>query len=56
MSDQIKVFLNEDEMPRQWYNLNADFPKPMPPPVDRDGKPVGPDKLEAIFPMNLIEK
>ena len=56
MSDQIKVFLNEDEMPRQWYNLNADFAQPMPPPVDMEGNPVGPDKMQAIFPMNLIEQ
>ncbi len=56
MSEQIKVFLNEDEMPRQWYNLNADFAKPMPPPVDKDGKPIGPEALTPIFPMNLIEQ
>lgn len=56
MSDQIKVFLNEDEMPRQWYNLNADFTKPMAPPIHKDGTPMGPDDLEPIFPMNLIEQ
>jgi tryptophan synthase beta chain len=56
MTDQIKVFLNEDEMPRQWYNLNADFSKPMPPPVRKDGSPVSPDDLAPVFPMNLIEQ
>ena len=56
MSEQIKIFLNEDEMPRQWYNLNADFSKPMPPPVKKDGSPVGPEDLAPIFPMNLIEQ
>ena len=54
--EQIKVFLNEDEMPRQWYNIAADFPHAMPPPVSPDGKPVGPDQLAPVFPMNLIEQ
>ncbi len=56
MSDPIKVFLTEDEMPRQWYNLQADLPHPMPPPVDREGKPVTPDMLAPVFPMNLVEQ
>jgi tryptophan synthase beta chain len=56
MSEQIKVFLSEDEMPRQWYNIQADFPKPMPPPVTPDGKPITPDMLATVFPMNLIEQ
>jgi tryptophan synthase beta chain len=56
MSEPTKVFLSEDEMPRQWYNLNADFSKPMPPPVDPQGNPIGPDQLAPVFPMNLIEQ
>ena len=56
MSTQIKVLLSEEEMPRQWYNLQADLPKPMPPPVTLDGKPLTPDMLERVFPMNLIEQ
>ena len=53
---QIKIFLNEDEMPRQWYNIAADFRHAMPPPVTPEGKPVTPDMLAPIFPMNLIEQ
>ena len=56
MSEEIKVVLTEDELPRQWYNLNADFSKPMPPPVDGEGNPIGPDALAPVFPMNLIEQ
>ncbi len=56
LSEQIKVVLTEDEMPRQWYNLAADFKKPMLPPLDISGKPIGPDALSAVFPMNLIEQ
>ncbi len=55
-SDFIKIVLSEDEMPRQWYNIQADLPHPLPPPVDKDGKPIGPDALAPVFPMNLIEQ
>jgi tryptophan synthase beta chain len=52
----IKMFLNEDEIPRQWYNLAADLPTPMQPPLGPDGNPVQPDQLAPVFPMNLIEQ
>lgn len=52
----VKVFLNEDEIPRQWYNLAADLPSPMQPPLGPDGNPVSPDMLAPVFPMNLIEQ
>jgi tryptophan synthase beta chain len=53
---QIKVYLNEDEMPRQWYNLAADLPSPLQPPLGPDGQPVTPDMLAPVFPMNIIEQ
>ncbi len=56
MAKQVKILLDEKEMPRQWYNLMADLPKPPPPPLGPDGKPVNPEMLGAIFPMNLIEQ
>ena len=49
-----KVFLTEDEMPRQWYNILADIK--MNPPLGPDGNPVSPDQLAPVFPMNLIEQ
>ncbi|HOO44998.1 MAG TPA: TrpB-like pyridoxal phosphate-dependent enzyme [Deltaproteobacteria bacterium] len=52
----VKILLNEDEIPRQWYNLAADLPSPMQPPLGPDGNPVGPDDLAPVFPMNLIEQ
>ena len=56
MSEITKVFLSEKEMPRKWYNIQADLPHPLPPPVDKDGRPIGPDSLAPVFPMNLIEQ
>ena len=50
-----KIVLNEDEMPRQWYNIAPDLPTPLAPPLGPDGKPIGPEALAPVFPMNLIE-
>ena len=52
---EIKIYLKEKDIPRQWYNLAADLP-PMAPPVGRDGKPITADMLAPVFPMNLIEQ
>ena len=52
-----KIFLPESEMPHQWYNIAADMPSPMEPPLHPGtGQPAGPDDLAPIFPMNLIEQ
>ncbi|MFO7369002.1 MAG: TrpB-like pyridoxal phosphate-dependent enzyme [Bacteroidales bacterium] len=51
-----KVYLEANEMPRQWYNLAPDLPTPMQPPLGPDGKPITPEMLAPVFPMNLIEQ
>jgi tryptophan synthase beta chain len=57
MEVKKKIFLPESELPRQWYNIMADMPTPMEPPLHPGtGKPVGPDDLSPIFPMPLIEQ
>ncbi|MBP1709154.1 MAG: tryptophan synthase, beta chain [Deltaproteobacteria bacterium] len=54
---QVKYFLSEREIPRQWYNLQADLPHPVPPYIHpATGKPVGPDDLLSLFPLPLIEQ
>jgi tryptophan synthase beta chain len=53
--EQKKIYLNEGEMPRQWYNIQADLPKPLPPVIHPGTKqPIGPDDLAPLFPMGLI--
>lgn len=52
----VKTFLAEKDIPRQWYNLAADLPTPLQPPLGPDGNPVTPDMLAPVFPMNLIEQ
>jgi tryptophan synthase beta chain len=55
MTDSIKYVLDENHIPKHWYNLLADLPSP-PPPVLHPGtlKPIGPDDLAPLFPMSLI--
>ena len=52
-----KILLPESELPRQWYNIQADLPTPLEPALNPGtGKPVDPDDLAAVFPMPLIEQ
>ena len=52
-----KIFLSEKEMPKAWYNIQADLKSPLPPPLNpATGEPITPDMLAPIFPMNLIEQ
>jgi len=52
-----KIFLSEQDMPKEWYNIQADLPNPLPPPLNpATGEPITPDMLSPIFPMNLIEQ
>lgn len=52
-----KIILPEKEIPRQWYNVQADLPHPVPPPLNPGtGQPITPDMLAPVFPMNLIEQ
>ena len=55
MTDQTRFLLNENDVPKFWYNINADSPIP-PAPVLHPGtlEPVTPDFLAVLFPMDLI--
>jgi len=54
---EFKVFLKEDEIPKQWYNIQADLPSPLQPLIHPGtGQPIGPQDLAPVFPMNLIEQ
>ncbi|HRY29176.1 MAG TPA: TrpB-like pyridoxal phosphate-dependent enzyme [Elusimicrobiota bacterium] len=52
----IKYLLKESDIPKQWYNVAADLPGGVLPPLGPDGKPVNPQALAPVFPMNLIEQ
>lgn len=52
---QVKITLNDSEIPKQWYNITADMPgTPAPPLHPGTHKPIGPDDLQPLFPMGLI--
>lgn len=51
-----RYVLPPDELPKQWYNLAADLPSPLQPPLGPDGNPVSPDALRPVFPDTLIEQ
>jgi tryptophan synthase beta chain len=53
---QVKILLDESEIPANWYNIVADMPRPPAPLLSPDGKPVDPASLAAIFPAAIIEQ
>lgn len=55
MSDQTRFMLNESDLPKFWYNIQADSPIPPTPVLRPDTlEPVTPDFLSVLFPMELI--
>ncbi|MCB1489294.1 MAG: TrpB-like pyridoxal-phosphate dependent enzyme, partial [Bauldia sp.] len=55
MSDTVKYLLDESRIPKTWYNIAADLPVPLAPPLHPGTKqPIGPDDLAPLFPMALI--
>jgi len=54
--DDVKILLSESELPQKWYNVQADLPEPLKPPLKPNGTPVGPQDLSPIFPMELIKQ
>ena len=52
-----KVILDESEMPTSWYNIQADLPEPLDPPLSPMTKePAGPEDFIPLFPMELIKQ
>lgn len=50
-----KIQMGEERIPKGWYNIMADLPVPLPPPLHPGTlQPVGPDDLAPLFPMALI--
>jgi tryptophan synthase beta chain len=57
VSDSTKYVLPESEIPRAWYNIQADLPFELPAVLHPGTKqPVGPSDLAPLFPMALIQQ
>ncbi|MBD3387849.1 MAG: TrpB-like pyridoxal phosphate-dependent enzyme [Candidatus Altiarchaeales archaeon] len=55
--DDVKFVLDENELPKKWYNVNADLPKPLDPPLHpMTLEPLGPEDLAPLFPMECIKQ
>ena len=54
---KTKIILEEEEIPKEWYNIQADLHTPLDPVISSATmKPATPDDLKAIFPMELIKQ
>lgn len=57
MHNDKKIFLDERDIPRRWYNIQADMPTKLAPPLHPATKqPITPADLAPIFPMELINQ
>lgn len=57
MSDQTRFILSENDIPRFYYNINADSPvQPSMVLNPQTMEPVTPDFLSVLFPMSLIQQ
>jgi tryptophan synthase beta chain len=55
--ERTKFTLDEDRIPRTFYNIAADLAEPPPPPLNPGtGQPIGPGDLAPLFPMELIKQ
>jgi tryptophan synthase beta chain len=53
--ETTKFLLGEKDVPKTWYNIQADLPFKIPPPLHPGTQePVTPDFLSVLFPMSLI--
>ncbi len=57
MNDKYKFMLDEKDLPKAWYNINADMPiSPGPVLHPATKEPVTPEFLSALFPMRFIQE
>jgi tryptophan synthase beta chain len=57
LSRERAVTLSPDDIPTSWYNIQADLPEPLQPPLDPGTrKPVNPAMLERIFAKELVRQ
>ncbi|GAB6189881.1 hypothetical protein JCM30566_16230 [Marinitoga arctica] len=57
MNRKERVYLSVEEMPKFWYNVLADLPFQLDPPLNPQTKKIlKPEELGAIFPEPLVEQ
>jgi len=52
-----KILLDDEAIPKFWYNILADLPWPLPPALHpKTRSPLSPDDLAGLFPKSLVEQ
>jgi tryptophan synthase beta chain len=56
-ASDLRVTLGIDDVPKRWYNIAADLPEPLPPPLNPGTKePIKFEEFRAIFPDEIIRQ
>ena len=56
-SNSKKIILDEKDIPKQWYNIQADLPEPLEPPYNvKEGRPATAKDFEPIFTEEIIKQ
>lgn len=51
-----KIILDEESIPKQWYNITPDLPKPLPPFIEPETRAPGVGIVPRIFPKEIIRQ
>ncbi|MEM3139565.1 MAG: TrpB-like pyridoxal-phosphate dependent enzyme, partial [Archaeoglobaceae archaeon] len=52
-----RYVLDEEYLPKKWYNVIPDLPEKIPPPLNpATREPIKPHELEPVFPKALIKQ
>ncbi|HNF00153.1 TrpB-like pyridoxal phosphate-dependent enzyme [Thauera sp.] len=54
--EATRILLDAADIPTHWYNVAADLPTPLAPPLGPDGKPATPEQMGVIFPPAILEQ
>ncbi len=55
--EETQIILSKREIPRQWYNIQADLKSPLAPPLHpATNQPVTMGDMERMFPANMLEQ
>jgi tryptophan synthase beta chain len=49
-----KILLEEEQLPKQWYNITPDLPKPLPPFIEPETHAPGAGIVPRIFPKAIL--
>jgi len=53
--NDLRVQLNVEDIPKKWYNIAADLPEPLPPPLNPGtNEPAKAEELYPIFPKSIV--